>query len=178
MSKSGAEGDLKSPSDELADYVVQVGEIHRQFQKHDSEHDFSRATEKTPLLGDEDEQKRVMQAQLVDGHLRNNEHLILERDADIRDIEQSIHQVNEIFRDLGTIVHEQQFLVGKYGLQSVLTRLYKPSETRTFPSFALCKKKNYTKPRSPQTVSDFSVQTILSTTLTNWRLTMRTLTWS
>ena len=34
--------------------------------------------------------------------------------SDIREIETGIHELNEIFRDLGTIVTEQQSMLGKY----------------------------------------------------------------
>lgn len=41
------------------------------------------------------------------------ETLIAEREAEIRDIESGIHELNDIFRDLGTIVSEQGGLIGE-----------------------------------------------------------------
>jgi hypothetical protein len=39
--------------------------------------------------------------------------LIAEREAEIREIESGIHELNDIFRDLGTIVQEQGGLIGQ-----------------------------------------------------------------
>jgi hypothetical protein len=44
-------------------------------------------------------------------HVAYNESIIQEREQDILEIERNIVQVNEIFRDLGTIVNEQQYLL-------------------------------------------------------------------
>lgn len=41
-----------------------------------------------------------------------NERIIQERDQDLLGLERSIAEVNEIFRDLGTLVNEQQYLLG------------------------------------------------------------------
>ena len=42
------------------------------------------------------------------------ETLIAEREAEIREIESSMHEVNDIFRDLGTIVTNQGGLIGLF----------------------------------------------------------------
>ena len=42
------------------------------------------------------------------------ETLIAEREAEIREIESSMHEVNDIFRDLGTIVTNQGALIGLF----------------------------------------------------------------
>lgn len=52
------------------------------------------------------------QLQIVDTQVDFNEALIYERDSEIQDIQTSIGQVNEIFRDLGTLVHHQGHLLG------------------------------------------------------------------
>jgi t-SNARE complex subunit (syntaxin) len=44
--------------------------------------------------------------------LEFQETLIAEREAEIREIESGIHELNDIFRDLGTIVQEQGGLIG------------------------------------------------------------------
>lgn len=44
--------------------------------------------------------------------LEFQETLIAEREAEIREIETGIHELNDIFRDLGTIVSEQGGLIG------------------------------------------------------------------
>lgn len=44
--------------------------------------------------------------------LEFQETLIAEREAEIRDIESGIHELNDIFRDLGTIVEQQGGLIG------------------------------------------------------------------
>jgi syntaxin 7 len=53
------------------------------------------------------------------------ETLIAEREAEIRDIESGIHELNDIFRDLGTIVSEQSGLIGELrpGAQVLVRRL-------------------------------------------------------
>ncbi|KAH9968360.1 t-SNARE [Lactifluus volemus] len=52
-------------------------------------------------------QAQAMQSQLSPHELAYQESLIQEREAEIREIETGIHELSEIFRDLGTLVHEQ-----------------------------------------------------------------------
>ncbi|KAH9172653.1 t-SNARE [Lactarius sanguifluus] len=52
-------------------------------------------------------QAQVMQSQLSPHELAYQESLIQERETEIREIETGIHELSEIFRDLGTLVHEQ-----------------------------------------------------------------------
>jgi t-SNARE complex subunit (syntaxin) len=64
-----------------------------------------------------EEQRPQLQAQaqveaLADSEVEYHEQLIEERETEIRGIETGIHELNEIFRDLGTIVHEQQSMLG------------------------------------------------------------------
>ncbi|KAI9017754.1 t-SNARE [Gaertneriomyces semiglobifer] len=47
----------------------------------------------------------------LDSEIQFNETLIQEREQDLVGIEQSIQEVNEIFRDLGTLVHEQGYML-------------------------------------------------------------------
>ena len=49
----------------------------------------------------------------MDNEIEYNESLIAEREGEIREIEQGINELNEIFRDLGTLVTEQQSMLGK-----------------------------------------------------------------
>jgi t-SNARE complex subunit (syntaxin) len=44
--------------------------------------------------------------------------MIQEREAEIREIETGIHELSEIFRDLGTLVHEQGGMIGQSSLRS------------------------------------------------------------
>jgi syntaxin 7 len=53
-----------------------------------------------------------MQAQLSPHELAYQESLIQEREDEIREIETGIHELSEIFRDLGTLVHEQGGMLG------------------------------------------------------------------
>lgn len=55
----------------------------------------------------EDPQRR-MQLQALDNEIEYNEALITEREGEIQEIEQGITELNEIFRDLGTLVNEQE----------------------------------------------------------------------
>jgi len=43
--------------------------------------------------------------------LNFNESLITERENELKDIERSMIEINEIFRDLGTMVNDQQYLL-------------------------------------------------------------------
>lgn len=57
-------------------------------------------------------QAQVLQSQLSPHELAYQESLIQEREAEIREIETGIHELSEIFRDLGTLVHEQGGMIG------------------------------------------------------------------
>ncbi|KAH9892016.1 t-SNARE [Cubamyces lactineus] len=56
-------------------------------------------------------QAQIMQAQLSPQELAFQESLIQEREAEIREIETGIHELHEIFRDIGTLVQEQGGLI-------------------------------------------------------------------
>jgi syntaxin 7 len=79
--------------------VVKEIQNRKKFKKYVQEQD--KEDESTPLL---------LQSQVVklDNQIEFNEVLIQEREQDLQGIESSVAQVNEIFRDLGTLVHEQQ----------------------------------------------------------------------
>ena len=55
-----------------------------------------------------------MQQQLSPHELAYQESLIHEREQDIREIETGIHELSEIFRDLGTLVEQQGGLLGSF----------------------------------------------------------------
>ncbi|KAG0318678.1 hypothetical protein BGZ97_003443 [Linnemannia gamsii] len=57
-----------------------------------------------PLI---DDSHRRMQLLVVDNELEYNESMIVQREEEIREIESGITELNEIFRDLGTMVYEQ-----------------------------------------------------------------------
>ncbi|KAG6820619.1 hypothetical protein H0H93_014222 [Arthromyces matolae] len=52
-------------------------------------------------------QAQILQQQLSPHELAYQESLIQEREAEIREIESGMHELSEIFRDLGTLVGEQ-----------------------------------------------------------------------
>ena len=58
-------------------------------------------------------QAQAMQSQLSPHELAYQESLIHEREVEIREIETGIHELSEIFRDLGTLVHEQGGMLGQ-----------------------------------------------------------------
>lgn len=64
---------------------------------------------------DEEESRPLLlkqqQSQIINNDIDFNESLILERETDIQAIEQSMAEVNEIFRDLGTLVSEQGYMI-------------------------------------------------------------------
>ena len=57
-------------------------------------------------------QVQALQNQLSPQELAYQESLIQEREAEIREIETGIHELHEIFRDLGTLVQEQGGMLG------------------------------------------------------------------
>ncbi|KAI8806992.1 t-SNARE [Cladochytrium replicatum] len=69
-------------------------------------HDDDDNDENQPLMG-----ARLQQLQAVDNEIEFNESLIAEREGELVEIERSIAEVNEIFRDLGTLVNEQQYML-------------------------------------------------------------------
>jgi syntaxin 7 len=52
-----------------------------------------------------------LQVQLQDSEVQFNSLLIESRDTELQEIQESMLQVNEIFRDLGTLVNEQSYLL-------------------------------------------------------------------
>ena len=56
-------------------------------------------------------QARLQQLQSLENEINYNENLIAEREEGMKDIETAILEVNEIFRDLGTLVNDQQSLL-------------------------------------------------------------------
>ncbi|KAI9483661.1 MAG: t-SNARE [Benjaminiella poitrasii] len=65
------------------------------------------------LLQVDDTQRRI-QIEALDNEIEYNETLIAEREGEIRDIEQGMTELNEVFRDLGMLVNEQES-----GIQSI-----------------------------------------------------------
>ncbi|KAI7886560.1 t-SNARE [Lichtheimia hyalospora FSU 10163] len=61
-----------------------------------------------------DDAQRRMQLQALDNEIEYNEVMITEREGEIQGIEQGITELNEIFRDLGMLVNEQES-----GIQSI-----------------------------------------------------------
>ncbi|SRR6266550_4496178 len=62
----------------------------------------------------EQRQAQILQSQLSPHELAYQESLIQEREAEIREIETGIHELSEIFRDLGTLVNQQGSMIGRY----------------------------------------------------------------
>lgn len=58
------------------------------------------------------QQQQQQQVRLADqSEVDFQESLIIERESEIRQIEQSVGELNELFRDVATMVHEQGFMV-------------------------------------------------------------------
>jgi Syntaxin len=60
----------------------------------------------------EQRQAQLFQSQLSPAELAYQESLIQERESEIREIETGIHELHEIFRDLGSLVNEQGEMLG------------------------------------------------------------------
>jgi syntaxin 7 len=58
-------------------------------------------------------QTQILQPKLSPHELAYQESLIQEREDEIREIETGMHELAEIFRDLGTLVGEQGMMVGQ-----------------------------------------------------------------
>jgi syntaxin 7 len=56
----------------------------------------------------------MLQQQLSPHELAYQESLIQEREQEIREIESGIHELAEIFQDLGTLVHQQGGMLGAF----------------------------------------------------------------
>ena len=54
---------------------------------------------------------------LLDSEIAFNEAIIDEREQGIQEIQQQIGEVNEIFKDLAVLVHEQGAMIGKSSFQ-------------------------------------------------------------
>ncbi|KAI9498304.1 t-SNARE [Zychaea mexicana] len=78
--------------------------LHQQQQQQQQQ------TELPPV----DDTQRRLQIQALDNEIEYNEVLITEREGEIQGIEQGITELNEIFRDLGMLVNEQES-----GIQSI-----------------------------------------------------------
>ncbi|KAH7913951.1 t-SNARE [Hygrophoropsis aurantiaca] len=60
-----------------------------------------------PSSSPQQRQAQLLHSQLSPHELAYQESLIQEREAEIQDIESGIHELSEIFRDLGTLVNQQ-----------------------------------------------------------------------
>ncbi|KAJ3730880.1 t-SNARE [Lentinula guzmanii] len=80
-----------------------------------------RAETHEPPSSPSQRQAQLLQAQLSPHELAYQESLIQEREEDIREIEAGVHELAEIFRDLGTLVHQQGGMLDNidYNIQSV-----------------------------------------------------------
>ena len=77
----------------------------------------------TAAMGGGQQQQQLQtqrQSDLIpDSELEYQEQVIQEREGEIREIEAGVVELNEIFRDLGTIVTEQQSMLGTWQLASI-----------------------------------------------------------
>ncbi|TPX64352.1 hypothetical protein SpCBS45565_g05956 [Spizellomyces sp. 'palustris'] len=98
---------FQSVSQVAAEKSREYVNLARAVQAHEEQHDDDQDdSESQPLMSRQREQLA-----LLDNEIEFNEALIAEREEDLKGIEQSIAEVNEIFRDLGTLVHEQQYML-------------------------------------------------------------------
>jgi syntaxin 7 len=58
--------------------------------------------------------QRQVQLEALDNEIEYNELLITEREGEIQNIEQGITELNEIFRDMGMLVNEQESGIRKF----------------------------------------------------------------
>ena len=100
----------RSVSQKSREFVVAAREEVQAREKEDEGMLYGRGQgDDLPLLrGEEKRQKELVQ---LDNEIEFNESIIEEREQSIQEIETTIHEVNEIFRDLGSLVTEQQGMV-------------------------------------------------------------------
>jgi syntaxin 7 len=72
----------------------------------------------------EQRQAQLLQNRLSPHELAYQESLIQEREQEIRDIETGIHELAEIFQDLGTLVNQQGDMLGIYFHSSIFKQEY------------------------------------------------------
>lgn len=63
------------------------------------------------------------QVLLAENEIAFNEAIIEEREQGIQEIQQQIGEVNEIFKDLAVLVHEQGTMIGNLSLPSLVSSL-------------------------------------------------------
>ena len=88
------------------EFVARAKEQTSALEQHTTGHDDDDDDINAPLM--KEEQQRQQELVRLDREIEYSEAVIAEREHDIVEIEQAIHEVNEIFRDLGAIVNEQQ----------------------------------------------------------------------
>ncbi|KAJ1816470.1 hypothetical protein LPJ56_002343 [Coemansia sp. RSA 2599] len=126
-------GDFQKVVEQFQSVQRVSAEVTREFvdrAKHVvHEEEFS---ETSPLLdaGVDGGQRRVMELSVLDNEVEYNEALINEREEEIQEIEQGIVELNEIFRDISTMVTEQQSLLDSIetNVQSVSINVLRGAE--------------------------------------------------
>ncbi|KAJ3202089.1 hypothetical protein HDU82_007616, partial [Entophlyctis luteolus] len=108
MIKSRFQNVSKMAAKKSREYVQKARNYQQQKNSGDDGNDD--ADENAPLLNIQ-QQEQIARDHVIDLEVEYNENLIQEREQDLQNIERSIVEVNEIFRDLGTIVGEQQFVI-------------------------------------------------------------------
>ncbi|XWS65068.1 hypothetical protein CRYUN_Cryun05aG0059200 [Craigia yunnanensis] len=78
------------------------------YDAHEVEINSSKSPEQQTLLA-----SKRQEVVLLDNEITFNEAIIEERDQGIKEIQQQISEVNEIFKDLADLVHEQGAMIGK-----------------------------------------------------------------
>jgi len=81
-----------------------------------AEPNWENRTEPSPGASPEQRQALLFQQHLSPHELAYQESLIHERQAEIREIETGIHELSEIFHDLGTLVTTQGDMIGIFYL--------------------------------------------------------------
>eukprot|EP00158_Paraphelidium_tribonemae_P007750 Partr_v1_DN28350_c1_g1_i4_m79271 putative SYNtaxin len=83
--------------------------IQARAQIQDDEDEGGNNHDSAPLI--QEESKRQQELMRLDNEIEFNENIIMEREQSIREIETAMHEVNEVFRDLGSLVSEQQGMI-------------------------------------------------------------------
>jgi len=116
---------LEKQKEFVKDVRAQIEEDQAEFEQSE---DGRGQRRRFPDGGQQQQQQQQQSSQLLhDSEVEFNEQLIAEREEEIQGIEQGILELNEIFRDLGTIVTQQGSLIGMFGRRAddLLPRQYR-----------------------------------------------------
>lgn len=93
----------KISSQKEREYIAQKART-KSIDRDQGSSGYAAAEENQALIRENEKRQKLA---VLDNEIQYNEGIILEREEGIKEIEGTVHQVNEIFRDLGALIKEQ-----------------------------------------------------------------------